>query len=236
MNAEGLALVVHGGRARTPRDVGEPVVHTMRDVLGRARTTAEALAILEQKAPMVSHLVMLADASGDVAIAERAPGAPLFVRRGSGKVPLTNHFEGPLADDPANRTVEAVTSTRVRRTRLDELLDALPPGASIERVVGVLRDRRGVGGVEVPLGSRRTLDALIATHSVVMDATARALWVSEGPHLAGRYLRFDVGKLLDPGFVPRKDDPIEVVPADEILTNGTYDAWVRAGSPHKGER
>jgi hypothetical protein len=185
---------------------------------------------------MVSHLVMLADASGDVAIAERAPGAPMFVRRGSGKVPLTNHFEGPLADDPANRAVETVTSTRVRRSRLDELLADLPPGASVERVVGVLRDRRGVGGVELPLGSRRTLDALIATHSVVMDTTARALWVSEGPHLVGRYLRFDVGKLLADGFVPRQDDPVVAIPADEILTSGAYDAWVRAGSPHKGER
>ena len=62
--------------------------------------------------------LMLADAAGDIAIAERAPGEPLFVRRGRGKVPLTNHFEGPLADDPKNRRVEAETSTLVRRRRL----------------------------------------------------------------------------------------------------------------------
>ena len=177
MNAEGLALVVHGARAREPRAQGEPVVQTMRDVLAGAHNTREGLALLGQKEPMVSHLVMLADASGDIAVAERAPGAPMHVRQserreGAVKVPLTNHFEGPLADDPKNRTVEARTSTRPRRLRLEELLDALPPSASLERIVGVLRDRRGVGGVELPLGSRRALDALIATHSVVMDATA----------------------------------------------------------------
>jgi isopenicillin-N N-acyltransferase like protein len=234
MNAEGVALVVHGGRARHPVSVGEPVVQTMRELLGRARTTQEALAILADRAPMVSHLVLLADAGGDVAIAERAPGEPLYVRRGRGKVPLTNHFEGPLADDPENRRVEAVTSTRARRLRLDELLARLPAGASVEQIVGVLRDRRGVGDVEVPLGNRRTLDALIATHSVVMDATARVMWVSEGPHLVGRYLRFDVGRLLEPGFEPA-NDPVEAIPADALLTSGAYDAWVRAGSPHHGE-
>ena len=210
-------------------------MHTMRELLGRAHTTEEALAILRTTAPMVSHLVMLADATGDVAIAERAPGEPLFVRRGRGKVPLTNHFEGPLADDPANRRVEAVTSTRPRRLRLDELLSNLSPGADVEAIVGVLRDHRAVGGDELALGNRRSIDALIATHSVVMDATARVMWVSEGPHLAGRYLRFDVGRLLDPGFQPSAADPVVALPADPILTSGAYDAWVRAGSPHHGE-
>ncbi len=235
MNAEGLALVVHGGRAREPRRVGEPIMHTMRELLGRARTTEEALAILREKAPMVSHMVMLVDAAGDVAIAERAPGEPLFVRRGRGKVPLTNHFEGPLADDPANRRVEAVTSTRARRMRLDELLENLPAGADVQAIVGVLRDHRGVGGAELGLGHRRSIDALIATHSVVMDATARVMWVSEGPHLAGRYLRFEVGKLLDPAFQPDPADPVVAIPADPILASGAYQAWVRAGSPHRGE-
>ncbi len=236
MNAEGLALVVHGGRAREPRSVGEPIMHTMREVLGRAHDTREALALLAGKAPMVSHMVMLADPSGDVAIAERAPGEPLFVRRGRGKVPLTNHFEGPLADDPANRRVEAVTSTLARRARLDELLAALPPAAGVEAIVGVLRDHKGVGGVDLPLGNRRSIDALIATHSVVMDVTARVMWVSEGPHLTGRYLAFDVGKLLDPSFQPAATDPIEEIPPDPILPSGAYEAWVRAGSPHRGEQ
>jgi isopenicillin-N N-acyltransferase like protein len=235
MNAEGLALVVHGGRARHPRAEGEPVLQTLRDLLGRARSTSEALALLGTRAPMVSHLVMLADAGGDVAIAERAPGEPLFVRRGRGKVPLTNHFEGPLADDPANRRVEAVTSTRARRLRLDELLEALPAGASAEQIVGVLRDRKGLGGSDLALGNRRALDALIATHSVVMDVTARGMWVSEGPHLAGRYVYFDVGRLLGPGFEPGAGEPVTAIAADAILTGGAYDAWVRAGSPHRGE-
>jgi hypothetical protein len=235
MNAEGVAVVVHGGRAREPRPEGEPVLHTMRDLLGRARTTAEAVAIVGEKAPMVSHILMIADPKGDVAIVERAPGAPLHVRRGRGKVPLTNHYEGPLGDDPANKRVEAVTSTRSRRLRLDELLANLPAGASVEQAVAVLRDRKGVGGVELPLGHRRTLDALIATHSVVMDATARTIWVSEGPHLVGRYLRFDLGKLLDAGYEPKAGEPVEAIAADPILTNGAYDAWVRAGSHHSGE-
>jgi hypothetical protein len=161
----------------------------------------------------------------------------MHVRRGRGKVPLTNHFEGPFASDPKNQEVEARTSTRPRRARLDELLANLPAGASVKAVVGVLRDKKGAGGSELPLGDRRALDALIATHAVVLDATARALWVSEGPHLAGRFLRFDLARLLDPAYDPRGDaGPVEAVPEDPALAGGAYEAWVGAGSPHGAER
>src|SRR5262245_22365066 len=54
MNLEGVAVVVHGARARTPRATGTPVVHALRDVLGQARSTEDALAILRRTEPMVS--------------------------------------------------------------------------------------------------------------------------------------------------------------------------------------
>lgn len=237
MNAAGVAAVVHGARAGVPRTRGEPVVHTIRELLARARTTDEALAVLDGAAAMVSHMVMIADAGGEVAIAERVPGAPMHVRRGRGKVPLTNHLEGPFAGDPANQGVEQNTSTWPRRKRLDELLANLPAGATVQDAVRVLRDKRGVGGTELPLGDRRAIDALIATHAVVMDATARELWVSEGPHLVGRFVRFDLGRLFDASVAaaaaaePTAGEPM-TLPEDAIAADGSYAAWVERGSPH----
>ena len=235
MNAEGVALVVHGARARQPREVGEPVVHTTRDILGLAHTTEEALALLRDRGPMVSHLLMIVDAKGDVAIVERAPGEPMFVRRSRGKVALTNHLEGPLSSDPANQRVETTTSTRPRRMRLDELLSNLPAGASVEQVVAILRDKKGVGDVELPLGHRRTIDALIATHAVVMDASARVLWVSEGPHLLGRFVRFDLRALLATTYEPKMDEPLVTLPEDPVFQSVDYKNWNNAGAPHHGE-
>lgn len=234
MNAQGLGLVVHGARARTPRSIGEPVVHTTRDLLAHARTTAEAIEIIRTRPAMVSHLLMIVDVSGDVAIVERAPGEPIHVRRGRGKVPLTNHFEGPLATDPANRRVETVTSTRPRRMRLDELLEKLPPASNVESTVAILRDKKSVGEVDMPLGHRRTIDAIIATHAVVMDATERVLWVSEGPHLLGRFIRFDLARLLDPKYQPQ-DEPLVTLPEDPIWHSPAFDAWKQAGEQHVGE-
>lgn len=236
MNEAGVGLVVHGGRARKASPLGEPVVHTMRDVLGLAHSTKEAIALLGERPPMVSHIVFIADASGDVAIVERAPGEPPFVRRPEGsRVPITNHFEGPFESDPANQRVRAVTSTLSRRARLDEVLANLNAGASVQDAVNVLRDKRGPGGKVLPLGDRSTLDALIATHGVVMDLSARAIWVSEGPHLAGRFIRFDLARLFEPSYQPSNAEAVTSIDEDPILANGQYEAWVRAGSRHEGE-
>lgn len=235
MNAEGLAVVVHGGRARDVVPGGEPVPHAVREVLGRARTVAEAIAILEERPPMVSHILVIADAAGDAASVERAPGAPIHARRAAPVLAVTNHFEGPLAADPKNQAVREKTSTLARRARLDEILAARTAPMTVADAVSILRDRRGAGDVELPLGDRRTLDALIATHGVVADATERALWVSESPHLLGRFVRFDLRELLDPDAEPGDDVAPVTIAADPLLDDGRYDAWVRAGSPHGGE-
>ena len=234
MNAKGVSVVIHGGRARETREDGEPVVHTIRSILAEASTVDEAIAIVRDRKPMVSHILLVADGSGDAAVIERAPGEEPFVRRQSGpRLPLTNHFEGPLASDPKNQSILAHTSTRSRRARLDELLTRDAP-LDAAGIVDILRDKKAPGGEERSLGDRSTIDAVIATHGVVMDTTDRILWVSEGPHLMGRFVRFDLQRLLDPAFEPSVDDAVDAIAPDPALTDGRYDDWVAAGSKHQG--
>jgi hypothetical protein len=239
MNSEGVAVVVHGARARTPVTVGEPVVFMLRDVLERAHDTEEAIRILESQEVMVSHIVIVADAHGHFAAVERAPGAPPFVRDhwdDPDRIAVTNHFEGPLADDPKNLAVRGATTTLPRRARLDEMLSTVAPhGGDVPRAVAMLRDHTCAGGVTCELGDRRAIDALIATHAIVADTTDKVLWVSAGPHLSGRFVRFDLKVELSPTHDPAADAAPDVIPEDPILTNGSYEAGrARAGGPKIG--
>ncbi len=221
MNLEGVSVVVHGGRAREPRASGEPVVFTLRDVLERAHDTPEAVEILKQQEVMVSHIVAVADAAGRFAIVERAPGVPAFVRDAfldPGRVGVTNHFEGPLKDDPKNVRVRAVTSSVARRDRLDEMLSGvMPHKADVRRAVAMLRDHACAHGVSCALGDRRSIDALIATHGIVADTTDRSLWVSAGPHLSGHFTRFDLKAIFAPGYRPEDDrSTADVIEEDTV--------------------
>ena len=239
MNAEGVALAVHGGRARAPSTTGVPVAFSLREALSSARDTNEAVAILSSQPVMVSHIVFVGDGAGKFAVVERAPGVPAHVRSSfthPGKAAVTNHFEGPLAGDPRDEHVRQTTSTLARRTRIDELLAGVQPkSATVASTLELLRDH-GCSGEPCPLGDRRAIDAFIATHGVVADLTARALWVSEGPRLSGRFVKVDPGLLVrrpddGPPDVPSLDS-LEVLPPDPALEDGRYaEGRARAGGP-----
>ncbi len=233
LNIEGLGIVIHGARAGDARVDGEPVAQTVRELLGSARNVAEALAQLTERAPMVPHMLLMADAGGAAVVVERIPGHPPHARHRTGpSVALSNHFEGPLAADPKNRAVMAKTSTVARRQRLEAIVQNSGAPIDVKRAVEILRDKRAVSGEPLPLGHRAAIDALIATHSVVMDTTARVLWVGEGPHVAGRFVRFDLGQLLSASYQPWGPAQVEALPADDILTDGGYHGWVENRSHH----
>jgi hypothetical protein len=242
MNAEGVAVIVNGARAREPVTDGEPVVFGLREVLERAHDTTEAIAILGEQRVMVSHLVLLADARGHFAVVERAPGVAAFVHDAAtsgadpDRVGLTNHFEGPLKDDPRNVAVRERTTSVARRARLDELLAGVHPHeATVARAVAMLRDHSCAADVPCELGDRRTIDALIATHGVVADTTDRVLWVSAGPHLSGHFVRFDLREVFAEGHDPSRDREPDELPEDPILSDGRYEAGrLRAGGPRFG--
>ena len=223
MNREGVALVVHGGRAGEPRARGEPVVHALRRALDSARDTDQAVAELAKGEVMVSHIVIVTDKRGKSVVIERVPGARDQVRPLPDKAVTTNHFEGGFASDPKNLRVLEHTSTRARRSRGDELLNGVSSPITPEAAVALLRDRKKTGGAPLPLGDRAAIDALIATHGVVMDTAAATLWVSVGPHLLGRFVAFDLNRMLAPDYDPSTAGPLPEIAADPLLTSGEYE-------------
>ena len=180
---------------------------------------------------MVSHIVIMADAAGNAAAVERVPGHPDYVRRLTPPDVVTNHFEGPSARDPKNLRVMETTSTLARNRRGITLLRRLPAAPSVADAVALLRDRRGVDGKPLPLGDRRAIDALIAAHGVVADTGTRSLWVSESPHLLGRFVRFDLPTLLADGYDPSAESGrLETVAADPLRDADEYARW--RAQPH----
>jgi isopenicillin-N N-acyltransferase-like protein len=234
MNADGVAVVVHGARGGTPQAEGEPVVHALRRVLSTAHSTDEALQALAEQPAMVSHIVIVNDENGRAAAVERVPGTPNFIRFLPDKAVTTNHFEGPSAQDPKNLSVRAKTSTLPRRTRGDELLARLPdhvsPSDAVVDAVAMLRDRQGPNDAKLSLGDRSAINALIATHGVVMDTKRRILWVSESPHMLGRFVAFDLKRALAPDYDPELAPDLDSISEDPLLTSGEYARW-RAGHP-----
>ena len=228
MNAEGVAVAVHGARARDASTKGTPVPFSIRDALAGAHTTEEAVRILSAQEVMVSHMVFVGDARGSFAVVERAPGEKAFVRPANR---ITNHFEGPLAGDARDAEVRKTSTTLARRARIDELMASVSPrSADVSHAVAMLRDHGCAKGEACPPGDRRAIDAFIATHGIVADLTSKALWVSAGPRLSGRFVKIDVASLVSrPDAFPGEP---ETIAEDPALHDGRYSAGrARAGGP-----
>jgi hypothetical protein len=218
MNVEGLALVVHGARAGPVANQGTPVLHAMRRVLSEAKTTQEAIELLASQPPLVSHLVILQDQAGHAVVLERSVHQPGFIRPLKKVAAVTNHFEGPLKGDAKNQRVRGSTSTLARRARAEALIQAQRGPISPAQTIAWLRDRKDEHGQELPVGDRRAIDALIATHAVVFDTGSGRFWVGRGPRMMGAFVAYSLKDELSRRLEPEVErDEIPEDPARAAL-------------------
>ena len=219
LNEEGIYVSVNALRTDDKSDYGLPVELLLRDVLERAHSLDEAIDIAKSHAVLVPDLYLFADGkTGEAAVIERSP-TRFEVVRSRDTIGLANHARTPaFAKDQANERLRTYLTSGARQTRVDELLSRYRGSIDANGVLQILRDKRGTGDKELGRGNRNALDAIIATHSVVVDATERVIWVAKGPHELGEYIGFDLRRELGDGSRPQPAS----LPEDPTLYSVEY--------------
>lgn len=201
LNAEGIYVSINAARSDDKAGgEGVPVEILVREIMEQAKSIDDVVALVKRTPVMVPDFYLVGDGkTGESAVIERTPKR-IEVRRSSrsdGTMLLTNHaLAQSFAADAENDRLRRYLTSGARHRRLEELVKHWRGQIDPKKALEILRDKRGLGGVELGLGNRNALDALIATHSVVVDASALTIWVSTGPHLTGRYVGFDLHKEL----------------------------------------
>ena len=218
LNAEGIFVSINAARS-DDKATGEgvPVEILVREIMEQAKSIDDVVAMVKKTPVMVPDFYLVGDGkTGESAVIERTPRR-LEVRRSSradGTIVLANHALSPtFAADAENDRLKRYLTSGARMKRMDELVKHWRGQIDPKKALEILRDKKGAGGVDLGLGNRNALDAIIATHSVVVDATSLTIWVSTGPHLLGKYVGFDLkrelggeAQLPEPPDLP--DDPI----------------------------
>ncbi|HVS72089.1 MAG TPA: C45 family autoproteolytic acyltransferase/hydrolase [Phycisphaerae bacterium] len=235
MNREKIALFINAAATKDFRRIGTPTILMAREVLEQARSIADAERIIRGTQVFVSDILVVADGkTGQARVFEKSPGATAAYDVDE-SVAVTNHLVTPtFADDPVNKGRISDSTTMQRYQRARELLDGMKGSVTPEKLAGLLRDKKGVGGKDLGYGNRNAIDGLIACHSVIMDVTAGRMWVAGWPNAEGEYLCFDVLGLLSGRSVaasaPKgegEDVSRGAIPADRILTDGPPSTWQR---------
>ncbi len=198
MNADGIWISLNAAASDGVNSAGPPVSLWIRDLLEQARSIDDVRRLMAATDPMVTDIYLVGDGkTGEAVVIERGPAA--MGERGmdaTGRLTAANHLlTDAFAGDTADADLRGRSSTIARGLRMDELVAEAP--LSPVRGVEILRDKRAPGGGRLAPGNRNAIDAVIATHSAVGDATDRILWVSIAPHTAGRYVGIDLLAELD---------------------------------------
>jgi hypothetical protein len=214
VNAEGIAVVINASGSDDPPVPGTPMTLIVREILQHARSLDDAERILRAQAGFVAENVLIVDAdAGEGALFEVSPGrvARLEV---DGSLAVSNHFRAPEFAQHASNLLRMQELTTVPRLqRAEELVRANVGQLDQARGAELLSDRAAVGGGPLPRGHRQALNADIATHGVVIDATDRSLWVSVYPNLSGGWVALRLDDALAGTLAP-----VRMVAADP-------DAW-----------
>jgi hypothetical protein len=218
MNRAGISITINGAPSSLPGETATPVAMAARDVLQKANNLTNALDIIRNTRVFVSTLWLIGSkADGKFVVVEKTPKATNIREPEGDSIVSANHFQTEkLKDDDRNlRYIEEATSIP-RYTRMGELLQTNRGSINAARATEMLRDRLLPGGKFAGNGHRATLNALIATHAVVMDLTEGIFWAASPPHQLGKFVAFDVNDF-------DRELPALTMPADPLLASGEFD-------------
>jgi tetratricopeptide (TPR) repeat protein len=137
-------------------------------------------------------------------------------RASSGALGVANHFlDSSFQGDASNNWLKRYLTSEARYQRLMQLLKRFSGRLDVRTAALILRNRTGLDDEPLGLGNRNAIDALIATHGVVVDLTDMVLWVSRGPHLLGPFAAVDLKPIFSMPLGSM--DPPEPIPADILL-------------------
>jgi tetratricopeptide (TPR) repeat protein len=155
-------------------------------------------------------------------VVELSPDKLGVRRSSSGVLGLTNHFlDKRFKADASNDRLKRYTTSKERYRRLMQLLDRFASRIDPETAALILRNRTAYDDDPLALGNRNALDALIATHGVVVDLTEMVLWVSSGPQLIGPFAPVDLKPIF--GIPVKSTDELDPIPADPLKGSAELD-------------
>jgi isopenicillin-N N-acyltransferase-like protein len=200
LNAAGLGLVTNA--LVTDADIGTPGLpyHVLLRAIFDCATVTEALGVLQAGERSSSANYLIAHASGAMLGVEAAPGDftrlyPQFPDHGL--LLHTNHFVSPRLSVAQDVSLWAMPSSAVR---LQRLRAATAHAATLDDFRAVLADHADYphGICSHPDPNDHPLEQGATIASVLMDLSARRLWLAPGNPCQVPYSELDVSRLAAP--------------------------------------
>ncbi len=226
MNEKGLTVTINAAKSDMPSGSATPVSLVAREILQYAENIGEAMAIARKRKMFVSESFLIGSAEDDKAvIIEKTPDSVGLYDPGKNQIICANHFQSKeLGNTRSNRIQIRQSASDYRYHRMEELLGTVKKN-TVAKTAQILRDRGGLENTDIGLGNEKSVNQLIAHHSIIFEPAKKLVWVSTGPWQLGEYICYDLGKVFSlAGMKTSREiaDSSLNLPADSFLLTKPY--------------
>tara|TARA_B110000908_G_scaffold117900_1_gene138210 strand:- start:1508 stop:3199 length:1692 start_codon:yes stop_codon:yes gene_type:complete len=207
MNEKGLSITLNAAKSDIPTAAKEPISLLAREILQYAKNIDEAIEIAKKRKIFVSESLMIGSAlDNKTIIIEKTPTKLDIYDNHKDLVVCSNHYQSDLfLDDKLNAENIDMTDSKYRYDRMQNLIESKKP-LSYTSAATILRDQLGFDNKNIGLGNPKSINQLIAYHSVIFKPTSLQMWVSTYPFQMGEFLCYDLKSFfLDPKLLSNID-------------------------------
>ena len=226
MNEKGLTVTINAAKTNIPSGSATPVSLVAREILQYADNITEARAIASKRKMFVSESFLVGSAADRKAvIIEKTPETMDMYDPAKDFIVCANHFQGnTLFKSKENKEQMNESASLYRYNRLQELLDSNGKN-TVEKTIRILRDRKGIGNTDIGLGNEKSINQLIAHHSIVFEPEKRIVWVSTGPWQLGAFAAYDLNKIFNLAGKQNNEEIAEMnltIGADDFMQSESF--------------
>ncbi|MBC7904256.1 MAG: peptidase C45 [Gemmatimonadaceae bacterium] len=231
MNEKGLTVTINAAKTSVPSGSATPVSLVAREILQYSKNISEALAIAKKRKMFVSESFLVGSAEDNKAIIIEKTPEQLDVYDPNKKfIVCSNHFQsGQLGPSKDNQEQVQESASPYRYERVMELIDTSGTN-TIDKTIRLLRDKGGLHNSDIGLGNEKSINQLLAHHSVVFEPKKRLVWISTSPWQLGEYIAYDLNKVFQLAGMKKNQEINEqglTVPADSFLVSEEYRKYSR---------
>ncbi len=232
MNEKGLTVTLNAAKSEIPSSSATPISLVAREILQYAKNIDEAFEIAKKRKTFVSESILIGSLEDNsTATIEKTPSkTELFISPNSDYIICANHYQGKaFENDKINIENIEKSSSNYRFKHLTQLINQYPK-ISVEDAAKILRNRNGLNEKNIGMGNEKSLNQLIAHHSVIFKPAKLQVWISTNPFQLGKYICYDLNKVFAeaPSLKEKKElyEKQLNIPVDSFLYSQSYKKFI----------
>ncbi|MBI5539644.1 MAG: hypothetical protein HY951_06265 [Bacteroidia bacterium] len=231
MNEKGITVTINAGTSDIPYSVATPISIVARNILQYSGNIEEAKQIASKFKTFVSESILIGSAADNDAInIEKTPSKQFVYTSKHNYLICTNHFQSDSLVREKNNIENMLNSASLYRYfRVKELISENLP-VSPNTAAKIMRNRAGLKNSDIGMANEKSVNQLIAHHSIIFQPKKLKVWISTSPYQIGSYIMYDLNKVFNDTFNIQETatvyNPDESIKADNLLYSRKYKSFL----------